>query len=147
VHFNAFKFRTTARKGDDPGLSPIEKPQGNYHVTRVGTYLRCSRLEDLPQLLNVLGGSMSLVGPRPHAAALSARYAPVIDGYHERLIEKPGLIGVAQNYDGRCAADSRETMAACSRLDRDYIARPSLRRDLTICLQALLSFLTQNRAY
>src|SRR5262249_19463411 len=79
-------------------------------VTRIGAILRRSSLDELPQLLNVLKGEMSLVGPRPHAVAHNEQYAKVIDDYLSRHRVKPGITGWAQINGLRAETDTPEKM-------------------------------------
>ena len=93
--FTTLKFRTMVDKTKDP-TEFQQARKIDPRVTRVGAYLRRSSFDELPQLLNVLAGHMSLVGPRPHVPALSARYAGLIEDYYGRLNALPGITGLAQ---------------------------------------------------
>jgi lipopolysaccharide/colanic/teichoic acid biosynthesis glycosyltransferase len=94
--------------------------------------LRRTSLDELPQLLNVLKGEMSLVGPRPHALAHDTHYAALIDGYADRYRAPPGMTGWAQVRGHRSETDTLEKMQR--RVDHDlfYLANQSLRLDLKI---------------
>jgi lipopolysaccharide/colanic/teichoic acid biosynthesis glycosyltransferase len=101
---------------------PMFKLPNDPRVTRVGRWLRRWSLDELPQLFNVVGGSMSLVGPRPEQIELVERYAPE---QRFRLIVKPGRTGPMQVYGrGRLTFDERLAV------EREYIEYLSLRRDL-----------------
>jgi lipopolysaccharide/colanic/teichoic acid biosynthesis glycosyltransferase len=90
-------------------------------VTRVGWILRRTHLDELPQVLNVLRGEMSIVGPRPERPAIVERLVKVVPGYHERCAVLPGITGLAQvrhGYD-----ESTKTVRQKLRYDRCYIRR------------------------
>jgi putative colanic acid biosynthesis UDP-glucose lipid carrier transferase len=145
--FAILKFRTmAAQKAGEVGVFEQAR-RADPRVTKVGGFLRQSSLDELPQLLNVLGGSMSLVGPRPHVAALSARFAPHIPGYYERLGAKPGITGLAQISGCRGETATVAQMAARVTLDRAYVERPSLQKDLLICVRTLQSSIGSDDAY
>jgi lipopolysaccharide/colanic/teichoic acid biosynthesis glycosyltransferase len=99
--------------------------------------LRRSCIDELPQLLNVLKGEMSLVGPRPHALAHDRYYRSVIPGYERRLLVRPGIAGLAQVSGYRGATPTIESMAGRVALDQEYIANWSLGADVRILLQAV----------
>jgi exopolysaccharide biosynthesis polyprenyl glycosylphosphotransferase len=136
--FRIFKFRTMVRNAEEilPDLvsidelrDPMFKLKGDPRVTRVGRILRRSSIDELPQLLNVLRGEMSLVGPRPEVLDLVERYAPE----HEvRLRVKPGITGPWQVY-GRSELTFDEVLA----VEREYVENLSLARDLRIILMTL----------
>ncbi len=108
----------------------IFKPASNGHqVTRVGKILRRTSLDELPQLINVIKGDMSLVGPRP---SIDYEVEMYTDYHRQRLAVLPGLTGWAQ-INGRSSLTFDEIVA----LDLDYIAQRSLRKDLTILLATL----------
>ena len=123
------------------------RPAGDPRVTRVGRILRRTSLDELPQLLNVLMGDMSLVGPRPHAVAHDQLYAEQIDDYLGRHRVKPGITGWAQvnGYRGetRTVADMRRRIE----LDLEYIDSWSLWLDLRILARTVLVGFGQQRAY
>jgi putative colanic acid biosysnthesis UDP-glucose lipid carrier transferase len=134
--FEILKFRTMVHV---PG-SELEVIQARRHdprVTRAGRFLRRTSLDELPQLLNVLNGSMSLVGPRPHALAHGEQYATVIDGYGERHSVQPGITGWAQVNGLRGETDTLAKMQR--RIDHDlaYIENQSLLLDLKILLMTV----------
>lgn len=108
----------------------IFKPASNGHqVTRVGKFLRRTSLDELPQLLNVIKGDMSLVGPRP---SIDYEVEMYTDYHRQRLVVLPGLTGWAQ-INGRSSLTFDEIVA----LDLEYIAHRSLRKDLRILLATL----------
>jgi lipopolysaccharide/colanic/teichoic acid biosynthesis glycosyltransferase len=92
--FIVYKFRTMSVLEDGPDI--IQAGRGDRRVTRVGKFLHRSSIDELPQLLNVLKGDMSLVGPRPHAVAHNIKYRALVPGYECRFFVKPGVTGWAQ---------------------------------------------------
>lgn len=131
--FEMLKFRTL-KHGVDRGDFWQVMP-GDPQITLFGRFLRRSRLDELPQLWNVLRGEMSLVGPRPHAVQHAARCAALLPGYGKRLEAKPGITGLAQVSGLIGPMITRDDLQR--RLDKDlvYIQNWSLRLDLAILLQ------------
>lgn len=146
--FRIFKFRTMVRGAEDllPQLvsidelsDPMFKLKADPRVTRTGRFLRRTSLDELPQLLNVLRGEMSIVGPRPELLDLVERYAPE----HEvRLRVKPGITGPWQVY-GRSELTFDEVLA----VEREYVENLSLGRDLRIILMTLPAVFGRRGAY
>lgn len=96
VEFNMIKFRTM-RVDAEKGIGAVVATKGDPRVTRVGRFLRSTRLDEIPQFWNVLRGDMSLVGPRPERPELLANLALAIPFFEERTRDlKPGLTGLAQ---------------------------------------------------
>jgi exopolysaccharide biosynthesis polyprenyl glycosylphosphotransferase len=118
---------------------PVFKMRSDPRVTRAGNFLRRTSLDELPQLLNVLKGEMSLVGPRPPLPKEVAQYRP---GDMVRLSVKPGLTCLWQ-ISGRSAVSFDEWMA----LDREYIGKMSLWFDLSILIRTVGAVLTMRGAY
>src|SRR6267154_1499777 len=118
--FRMYKFRSMVVDAErDSG--PVWATTGDPRVTRVGAILRRTHLDELPQLLNVLRGEMSLVGPRPERPAIVDSLAALVPGYHERCAVLPGITGLAQvrhGYD-----QSTQTVKRKLRYDRCYIRR------------------------
>ncbi|MEM9658689.1 MAG: sugar transferase, partial [Planctomycetota bacterium] len=96
---------------------------------------------------NVIGGSMSLVGPRPHASAHNEQYRPLIDGYMLRHKVKPGITGLAQVNGWRGETETLEKMERRVEYDHRYIREWSLGMDVRILLKTLLVVLRQENAY
>lgn len=117
----------TARRPIDGGAPGIYKLDRDPRVIPLGAWLRRTSLDELPQLLNVLRGEMSLVGPRPGLAWEVELYEP---HQRDRLLVKPGLVGLPQ-VSGR----NRLSMRASLDLDAEYVRRRSLRLDLQILLR------------
>ncbi len=127
-----------------------ELPQAAPHdprVTRLGRLLRRLSIDELPQLLNVLKGEMSIVGPRPHAITHNRHYEPLIDGYLARHRVKPGITGWAQINGLRGATETVETMRRRVELDLHYIRNWSLLLDLRIIAATLMGGFTGRGAY
>jgi lipopolysaccharide/colanic/teichoic acid biosynthesis glycosyltransferase len=132
--FTLYKFRTMRGAGD--GLEPdLYTRDDDGRVTRVGRWLRRMRLDELPQLLNVLAGDMSMIGPRAEWDRCVELYEREIPCYHFRHLVKPGITGWAQvNYPyGRSVADTVEKLT----YDLYYIKNYSLLLDATIALKTL----------
>ena len=135
VPFVIYKFRTmhVAEDGDEV----VQAVRGDSRVTSLGKFLRRSSIDELPQLLNVLKGEMSLVGPRPHAVAHDDYYAREIADYTARFQAKPGLTGLAQVSGCRGGTENISLMAARIAWDVEYIRRWSLWLDLRILVRTL----------
>jgi putative colanic acid biosynthesis UDP-glucose lipid carrier transferase len=125
-----YKFRTMKVLEDGPELRQARS--GDPRVTRVGAFLRRYSLDELPQLINVLQGRMSLVGPRPHAIAHTELYRKLISGYMIRHKVRPGITGWAQVNGLRGETDSLEKMKARVEYDLTYLADWSLAFDFAI---------------
>ena len=128
--FTIYKFRTM--RVDDAGERQVWASQDDPRVTRFGRLLRQFRLDELPQLVNVLKGDMNVVGPRPEQPEIFADLRTQVHKYAERQRVRPGITGWAQinhHYD-ESVEDVRRKVA----FDLDYIARQSLAEDLKIML-------------
>ncbi len=119
--FNIYKFRTMHVLED--GAQMAQAVRGDVRITRVGHFLRVTSLDELPQLLNVLKGDMSLVGPRPHAVTHDEYYSALIKNYHLRRAVKPGITGWAQVNGARGATPKLSDMQARVDFDLQYVAR------------------------
>jgi lipopolysaccharide/colanic/teichoic acid biosynthesis glycosyltransferase len=129
--FAIHKLRTMYTDAESDGARWASK--GDSRITRLGHWLRLSRLDECPQFLNVLKGDMSLVGPRPERPPFIELLSDEVPGYLDRLRFKPGITGLAQvelGYD--TDVDSVGNKVAC---DVDYITRFSLKRDLSIIVR------------
>ncbi|HKU41700.1 MAG TPA: sugar transferase, partial [Polyangiales bacterium] len=116
-------------------------------VTRAGRFLRRTSLDELPQILNVLRGDMSLVGPRPHAIAHNALYRGKILEYMRRHKVKPGITGWAQVNGLRGETDTLEKMVARVEHDLEYIRRWSLWLDFQILFLTVFGRKVRQNAY
>ncbi len=147
--FPILKFRTMrADLCDAPDAAAVRQAtREDPRVTRVGRVLRRTSLDELPQLLNVLRGEMSLVGPRPHALAHDERYGRLIDGYLDRHRVKPGITGWAQVNGCRGETRTLGEMRRRVELDLEYVEGWSPWLDLRILLRTALSGFRDPGAY
>ena len=145
IVFTVLKFRTMTVVEDGDQIA--HAVQGDARVTRVGALLRISSLDELPQLVNILRGEMSLVGPRPHALAHDAHYGALIPHYGDRFKVKPGLTGLAQVQGLRGEIKVLDDMSRRVDADVDYANHWSFRDDLLILLRTIPIVLTQKNAY
>lgn len=132
--FILYKFRTL-RHNADGGGAPRPVEPGDPRLTRIGAFLRRCRLDELPQLWNVLRGDLNVVGPRPFAAEQEEWLAAAIPHYRYRWLVRPGITGWAQIQNGYCAslADNAEKLA----FDLFYIKHRGLGLDLMILFLTL----------
>lgn len=129
----------------DDGNVIVQARKNDIRVTRLGAFLRRTSLDELPQFLNVLGGSMSIVGPRPHAVAHNELYRKDIQGYMLRHLVKPGITGWAQINGWRGETDTIEKMEMRIKYDLEYIKNWSLWFDLKIiALTIIKGFVGKN---
>ncbi len=143
--FAIYKFRTMSVLEDGPSI--IQARSADSRVTRVGKWLRRTSIDELPQLFNVLDGSMSLIGPRPHAVAHDSQFDKAIRNYAFRRRVKPGLTGWAQIHGCRGPTPTAATIERRVEYDLWYIDNWSLRLDLTILLQTPIEVLRGRNAY
>jgi Undecaprenyl-phosphate glucose phosphotransferase len=144
-----FKFRSMYTDMSDAQAAKLVT-KDDPRVTRVGRIIRKTSLDELPQLFNVLLGTLSLVGPRPHATQAKAAgtlYDQVVEGYFARHKVKPGITGWAQINGWRGETDTREKLEQRVKHDLDYIDRWSLGFDLYILAKTPLSLLKSENAY
>lgn len=139
-----YKFRTMHHDDD---AAYRQATRDDRRVTRVGAMLRRSSLDELPQLLNVLRGEMSLVGPRPHPVALNHEFTGKIDAYMQRHRVKPGITGWAQVHGLRGETDTLEKMERRVAYDLHYIENWSLWLDIRILCLTLIRAWTDRNAY
>ncbi|MDQ1118416.1 MULTISPECIES: undecaprenyl-phosphate glucose phosphotransferase [Pseudoxanthomonas] len=146
--FYMLKFRSMYV--DQPGAGKGEVKQatkGDARITRFGGFLRRTSIDELPQIFNVLGGSMSIVGPRPHAAQHNSHYEKLINRYMQRHYVKPGITGWAQVNGFRGETPELRTMKKRVQYDLDYIRRWSLWLDCKIIVLTAVRVLGQKTAY
>jgi undecaprenyl-phosphate galactose phosphotransferase/putative colanic acid biosynthesis UDP-glucose lipid carrier transferase len=143
--FMIYKFRTMSVMEDGGDLR--QATRGDPRVTRIGGFLRKTSIDELPQLLNVLRGEMSLVGPRPHALAHDGYYGNLIADYACRHHVKPGITGWAQIHG--CRGGTANVAQMKQRLDFDlwYINRWTLALDLVILLRTVVEVMRPRNAY
>jgi len=130
-----FKFRSMTVCEDGPVVT--QATARDRRVTGIGRFIRKTSLDELPQLFNVLQGTMSLVGPRPHAVAHNEKYRRLINGYMIRHKVRPGITGLAQVNGLRGETDTVDKMAERVRYDLEYLRNWSPWLDLTILVRSL----------
>ncbi|MEM7779582.1 MAG: sugar transferase [Pseudomonadota bacterium] len=146
--FNMLKFRSMRVELNDAHGSR-STARNDDRITRVGAFIRRTSIDELPQIINVLRGEMSVVGPRPHAIGSQAgdKLFWEVDGqYWQRHCLKPGLTGLAQVRGHRGSTEQEKDLTDRLQSDLEYIAGWSLRRDIKIVLQTV-SVLRHNNAY
>jgi len=150
---SVWKFRTMFHRGTEdaaPETSDGALRQAcriDPRVTRVGRYLRRSSLDELPQFFNVIQGSMSIVGPRPHAVAHNTQFAQSVAEYYARHRVKPGITGWAQVHGYRGETDTAEKLELRVKYDLYYIDNWSLLLDLKIILMTIVVGFVNENAY
>jgi putative colanic acid biosysnthesis UDP-glucose lipid carrier transferase len=140
-----YKFRTMTVMED--GTTVDQAQRNDPRVTRLGRLLRSSSLDELPQLINVLQGRMSMIGPRPHALVHNEHYRQLIAGYTRRHKIKPGLSGWAQVHGCRGETKTVDDMRARVEHDLYYLRNWSLWLDLRIAVKTLLVLVRDPNAY
>ena len=143
--FAIYKLRTM--KVQEDGAAVVQATEKDPRVTRVGRFLRATSIDELPQLLNVLQGDMSLVGPRPHALIHDYEYGRMIANYAFRHHVKPGITGWAQVQGYRGGTPRLELMERRIALDLWYIDNWSLTLDLRIMLRTFFELIRPRNAY
>jgi undecaprenyl-phosphate galactose phosphotransferase/putative colanic acid biosynthesis UDP-glucose lipid carrier transferase len=143
--FRILKFRTMSVLEDGPQIR--QATRNDPRITSVGRWLRRMSIDELPQLFNVLGGSMSLVGPRPHAAAHNTEYERLVANYAFRYHVKPGISGWAQVNGFRGETPSVDLMERRVELDLWYVDNWSFWLDVRILWKTLALGLWQSSAY
>jgi putative colanic acid biosynthesis UDP-glucose lipid carrier transferase len=134
--FYILKFRTMRVCEDGPEVK--QAVVGDSRITRIGRFLRKSSIDELPQIINVLKGEMSLVGPRPHALAHDEYYRNLVRGYDARFSALPGITGLAQVRGFRGETPTIDSMAHRVDSDLEYVASWSLMADLKILVGSAL---------
>lgn len=136
--FTIWKLRTMYVNSESEGMRWAS--QNDPRITRVGRFLRLTRLDEFPQFFNVLKGEMSVVGPRPERPPFITLLSQEVPGYLERLRFKPGITGLAQIENGY--DDSLESVHNKVAKDLDYITGFSLGRDLRILVRTVRVVIT-----
>jgi lipopolysaccharide/colanic/teichoic acid biosynthesis glycosyltransferase len=124
---------------------PVWATRNDPRITRLGSILRKTRLDEIPQFINVLLGQMSLVGPRPERPVFVDELSSQVDGYHKRLEVRPGLTGLAQienGYDSSVASVVRKVQ-----YDLHYIQHWSIWQDVKILFRTVLVVITGKGAF
>ena len=143
--FRIFKFRTMTTMDD--GANVVQATRADPRVTRVGGVLRRYSIDELPQLINVLIGEMSIVGPRPHALAHDQRYVERLSRYARRHNVRPGITGWAQVWGHRGEITNDHDMHKRLEHDLYYVDNWSLWLDLKIILLTVVSPRARRNAY
>ena len=141
VPFYCLKFRSMKF---EPEGNFKQASKGDSRVTKVGSFLRKSSLDELPQLLNVLKGEMAIVGPRPHAIPMNREFAEKIENFMFRHMVKPGITGLAQAKGYRGEILDTFDMNARLRYDLFYIKNWSFLFDIKIILLTFYSLIFKN---
>jgi lipopolysaccharide/colanic/teichoic acid biosynthesis glycosyltransferase len=133
--FNLFKFRTMREEGNDRKMTAVNDPR----ITRFGKFMRKTRIDEIPQVINILKGDLSFVGPRPERPEFVAKLEEAIPFYKERLLVKPGATGwaVVNEYHSPSIEDSIKKL----QFDLFYIKNRSIYLDLTIILKTIATIL------
>jgi exopolysaccharide biosynthesis polyprenyl glycosylphosphotransferase len=138
-YFNIIKLRSMYINAEQNGAQWAQK--NDPRVTRMGTFIRKTRIDELPQLINVLTGDMSLIGPRPERPIFTSQFNEEIPGFVSRLKVKPGITGWAQ-INGGYDITPKEKL----KLDNFYINNMSLKVDVLILIKTVKVCLTGNGA-
>jgi putative colanic acid biosynthesis UDP-glucose lipid carrier transferase len=145
VEFDVLKFRSMRTMDNGPAVA--QATRADPRITRVGAFIRRTSLDELPQFFNVIGGSMSLVGPRPHALAHNALYRTKILEYMRRHKVKPGITGWAQVNGLRGETDTLDKMVKRVEHDLEYIQRWSVWLDFKILVLTIFGRKVRQNAY
>lgn len=140
-----YKFRSMSVM--ENGADVKQAVKNDPRVTTVGSFLRKTSLDELPQFINVILGNMSVVGPRPHAAAHNEEYRKLITGYMLRHKVKPGITGLAQIRGWRGETDTLDKMEKRVDCDLEYIRTWSLLLDLKIIFLTIFKGFINKAAY
>ena len=131
--FKVLKLRTMSTNAEASG--PQLAKVNDVRITRVGKFLRRSRLDEVPQFVNVLRGEMSLIGPRPERMVFVRKWEKDIPNYMDRLLVLPGITGLAQVINGY--DDGVESVRRKVELDREYIKKAGFLKDGSILLSTI----------
>ena len=134
--FRIMKFRTMVCNGHDRG--PVLTRAADPRITSLGRFLRKLKLDELPQLFNVLRGEMSVVGPRPHMIVHNRRFQGIMASYRVRAFIKPGITGMAQVSGYRGEARTHSEILERVKRDIAYVENWSLWQDFVIVLKTLM---------
>ncbi|GAA0856514.1 undecaprenyl-phosphate glucose phosphotransferase [Aliiglaciecola litoralis] len=143
--FTIWKFRSMAHKTKEDDVPQAKN--NDPRTTKLGRFLRKTSIDELPQFLNVLGGSMSIVGPRPHAVVHNTKYRKIVDSYMLRHTVKPGITGWAQINGFRGETETLDKMQKRVEYDLFYIQNWSVLFDFKIIALTIYVCLTKRDAY
>jgi putative colanic acid biosynthesis UDP-glucose lipid carrier transferase len=134
THFTCYKFRSMILNGEsDQKWATKNDPR----LTKVGSFLRKTSLDEFPQFINVLIGDMSIVGPRPHAVLMNDSYRNVIEKFSHRHDAKPGVTGLSQTRGLRGEISEFHDITSRVKLDRFYLSKWNFILDLNIIAQTI----------
>jgi len=143
--FGCIKFRTMIVNHE---ADFKQATKNDSRITRIGSFLRKTSIDELPQFINVLKGEMSLIGPRPHPIKLNEKFAPLITTMMSRHYVKPGITGLAQCMGYRGETQTLADMENRVRLDRYYIENWTFWLDIKIIFLTVISLLRgSDKAY
>jgi putative colanic acid biosysnthesis UDP-glucose lipid carrier transferase len=148
--FQIYKFRSMTHATSmaaSVGEVVIQTTQNDARVTRVGAFIRRTSLDELPQLLNIFKGDMSIVGPRPHAVGHNKQYRGLVKGYMLRHKVKPGLTGWAQIHGFRGETDTLAKMEMRVEHDLEYLRNWTPMLDIYIILKTVAMVASGKNAY
>ena len=138
--FEILKFRSMRMDAEKDGVARLSTGEADPRITKVGRFIRACRFDELPQLINILRGDMSIVGPRPERPEIAAQYKKYLPEFDLRLQCKCGLTGFAQVY-GQYNTTPYDKLL----MDLMYIANPSMAEDLKICFATVkILFLSES---
>ena len=137
--FTIYKLRTMRLDAEENGAKWAEKEDSR--ITRLGSFLRKTRIDELPQLVNILKGDMSIIGPRPEREIFINEFLKEIPNFNDRLKVKPGITGWAQ-VNGGYEISPVEKL----RYDKEYIENQSFKMDLEIGVKTIKVILTGDGA-
>jgi len=140
-----YKFRSMIVT--ENGSTVTQATKGDKRITKLGAFLRKSSLDELPQIINVLQGRMSIVGPRPHAVAHNEQYRKLISGYMIRHKVRPGITGWAQVNGLRGETETIEKMRQRVEYDLDYLRHWSAWLDIKIIFKTIKLVIHDSKAY
>jgi putative colanic acid biosynthesis UDP-glucose lipid carrier transferase len=142
---DVYKFRSM--RTTDDGAVVVQATRGDPRITPFGAFIRKTSLDELPQFMNVLQGTMSIVGPRPHAVAHNEQYRKLVKAYMARHKVKPGITGWAQVNGLRGETDTLDKMAARIEFDLEYLRNWTLGLDLLIIARTVKLVFFDREAY
>jgi putative colanic acid biosysnthesis UDP-glucose lipid carrier transferase len=140
--FNCFKFRTMVLNKES---DQVEAVLNDKRITKIGQFLRMTYIDELPQLINVLLGDMSIVGPRPHMLYHHRKFCSEIPLYNYRHQVKPGITGLSQVKGYHGAVFGQYRIYGRTRLDLFYVRKASLKLDLIILIKTGLIICSFNK--
>jgi putative colanic acid biosynthesis UDP-glucose lipid carrier transferase len=140
--FDIYKFRSMYAEGTEPSYVP-QATRDDPRITAVGRFIRRTSIDELPQLFNVLNGTMSLVGPRPHALSHNDDYSKRISNYLTRLRIKPGITGLAQVRGYRGETKELDRMVKRVESDIEYINNWSIVLDISIIFRTVFTLFSK----